>query len=576
VVGAQGQMDEQLTREAVDNLVRQFSSALDFYRELVQNSIDAGTQSVEVWMEFVPGEHDEGTITIHVDDNGEGMDEAIIDGQLTRLFSSSKEHDLTKIGKFGIGFVSVFAMAPKAVMLHTGRAGESWEVFFHEDRSFTKTRIEQPVEGTQVTLFLAGDLGRYRELVRQSRSTISRWCSHSDTEVWFEDRSAPEGEERGREPINEPFVVAGELMQRVRSPGGGEIVVAFHDDPMCGFYNKGLALAVTRAGEMLLGEHAGQLRSVAFKIKSRYLEHTLSRETVMQDENYEKAMALLVGVVAGPLRSALVAGLEQLAAKPQWAGADDLRYRRYLRYLSLTPVDALPALAKRPILRAVQGGACSLDAALDAARRDGRLFVAGTASSVSDHLQHQGVPVLRGDADLGILLGRLITSFELYDRKYRHWLLRQILQWPWSAPQIEDPEQVMLAVDVDDDPPRRLARLVEAAGELLSEVDAGYRRLVVGSMLTPDESVPVFLIARKIAPVMALPPEGPYERGFLERPEALVNCDHPDVRRLVELSARCPALASYCLAKQLLLWEDRLLDRDVALMAAALSKEVSV
>ena len=45
---------------------------------------------------------------IHVDDFGEGMDEAIIDAQLTRMFSSTKENDLTKIGKFGIGFL--FAM----------------------------------------------------------------------------------------------------------------------------------------------------------------------------------------------------------------------------------------------------------------------------------------------------------------------------------------------------------------------------------------------------------------------------------------------------------------------------------
>ena len=35
---------------------------------------------------------------------GEGMNEEIIDHQLTRLFASGKAGDLTKIGKFGIGF----------------------------------------------------------------------------------------------------------------------------------------------------------------------------------------------------------------------------------------------------------------------------------------------------------------------------------------------------------------------------------------------------------------------------------------------------------------------------------------
>ena len=112
------------TVQAVENLVTQFSGALDFYRELVQNSIDAGSAAIEVWMEYEAGAEDDGTIAIHVDDFGEGMNEAIIDDQLTRLFSSSKDGDLTKIGKFGIGFVSIFAPDPRAVLLHTGRGGE--------------------------------------------------------------------------------------------------------------------------------------------------------------------------------------------------------------------------------------------------------------------------------------------------------------------------------------------------------------------------------------------------------------------------------------------------------------------
>ena len=157
------------TVAAVENLVTQFSGALDFYRELVQNSIDAGSAAIEVWMEYEAGADDEGTIAIHVDDFGEGMNEEIIDGQLTRLFSSSKDGDLTKIGKFGIGFVSIFAPDPRAVLLHTGRGGEAWEVLFHPDRSFTKTKLETPVEGTQITLYIAGDRARYRELVGGSR-----------------------------------------------------------------------------------------------------------------------------------------------------------------------------------------------------------------------------------------------------------------------------------------------------------------------------------------------------------------------------------------------------------------------
>src|SRR5688572_27715901 len=141
-----------LAEQALANLVDQFARPLDFLRELAQNSIDAGSPRIDVsvaWDPPRPGES-EGVLRISVDDYGEGMDGAIIDNQLTRLFASSKEHDLTKIGKFGIGFTSIFAIRPEAVLLRTGRQGEYWELLFHADRTFDKVRIDEPVSGTKV------------------------------------------------------------------------------------------------------------------------------------------------------------------------------------------------------------------------------------------------------------------------------------------------------------------------------------------------------------------------------------------------------------------------------------------
>ncbi len=184
--------DEDLSDQAVANLVTQFSSALDFYRELVQNSIDAGSSAIEIWLDYTPDESGgAGVIEIHVDDFGEGMTSEIIDDQLTTLFSSSKEGDLTKIGKFGIGFVSVFAIQPAGVLVQTGRDGEYWEVFFHADRSFDKSPLATPIEGTQITLFVSGDRARYTDLVARSRETLEHWCRHSEAEISERDRQAP-------------------------------------------------------------------------------------------------------------------------------------------------------------------------------------------------------------------------------------------------------------------------------------------------------------------------------------------------------------------------------------------------
>ena len=100
-----GQPEPLSVDDALDRLVNQFSDSMAFFRELIQNALDAGSEEVEI--DFA---YEDGKLVIHVDDWGAGMNREIIDTRLTRLFSSSKDGDRTKIGKFGIGFVSVFAI----------------------------------------------------------------------------------------------------------------------------------------------------------------------------------------------------------------------------------------------------------------------------------------------------------------------------------------------------------------------------------------------------------------------------------------------------------------------------------
>ena len=103
----------------LERLVAQFESPYDFLRELVQNAMDAGSDRVEIKLESHPlrAEVDSVVFELTVIDAGAGMDEAIIDQELTRLFASSKSGDRTMAGGFGIGFVSVFAWEPEAVLV---------------------------------------------------------------------------------------------------------------------------------------------------------------------------------------------------------------------------------------------------------------------------------------------------------------------------------------------------------------------------------------------------------------------------------------------------------------------------
>ena len=96
-----------------------------------------------------------------------------------------------------------------------------------------------------------------------------------------------------------------------------------------GFYNQGLTLAVLADPE----EVPSRFGNILFKIKSRYLEHTLSRETVLKDENYEKAMHLLTAAADGPLHEKLVTALEAVASAETFSLAELTRYQQLMSFL---------------------------------------------------------------------------------------------------------------------------------------------------------------------------------------------------------------------------------------------------
>lgn len=570
---------------ALDNLVTQFSNAFDCFRELAQNSIDAGSPIVEVWTEFRASHGQVGAACLHVDDCGDGMDERIIDHELTKLFASSKEGDLTKIGKFGIGFVSVFALKPSAVLLHTGRGGEYWEVLFHEDRSFSKARLAEPVEGTRITLFVEADFQRYGELVAGARAALKKWCCHAEARVTFEDRSPPPGRPRVVETINEPFTVEGACVTRIEAPGT-EIVLAYADRPHYAFFNRGLALASTDvAGQVLDERRALRYRRISFKISSRYIEHTLSRESVMRDENYDRVIALLDDAAGGPLFDKLVAEMEALVGRPAdrpWTAEDLARYGERIGWLLAEPAASLDRIRKRPILRTVQGGALSLADAWDAFGRDGRLLVAAQPTPLTAYLAADGIPVflpglgeggsetLADDAEAGhpvrgvpALLGAWIQLNR--SRRFAAQakdVVKAVLPDEWTTwmrpdppPEIADPERVYVAVALDEHVPAEFVGLVAGAAKLLQASRAGYRRLHSFVPAAPTPFDPLFVTGRTLGPRMARPPRDVPDRR--RRLEAAVNRTHPHFLRLARLHERHPGLATYCLARSLLLAERR-------------------
>ena len=336
-------------RTILDDVVHQFSDPLAFFRELVQNSIDAGTGDIEIEFAWTPSPEDPSKkrIEISVRDWGEGMTRRIIETKLVRLFSSGKDDDLTKIGRFGIGFVSVFAIDPEMVAVDTGREGEHWRVLFSQDRTYELFALDHPVEGTHVRVFKDMDEDEAEKMSLRARDTIIEWCKHAEVPIRFN------GEE-----IRQEFDIPSGFTTTYQEQGT-RIVMGFleNSDTVNGYYNRGLTLKETSRSPWPWA---------TFKIDSRYLEHTLTRDQILEDRHFSKAMELLEGLATETLPEQLLEELVQLAdpdRNPEESDGPDeaailARHDQFCGYLGLFLSCDQPfarAWRRLPIFRTLDG-----------------------------------------------------------------------------------------------------------------------------------------------------------------------------------------------------------------------------
>lgn len=556
----------------VRDLVNQFSDPYAFLRELVQNSIDAGSNRIEVGLDFTPGEGGPGTAVIRVEDDGGGMDEATIDNFLLVLFKSSKEDDLTKIGKFGVGFLSVFAPKPFLVRVYTSKNLESWRLDFPDWRSYRKYKMPSLRDGTLVEVHKRASRAEYDEMVSRSLETVRRWCRHADTRIYFTDRAAgapplqvneafglPGGDslrytEEGTEialgfsPMGALWGLDEETARSVRAryPGAD-----FDGEPFYGFYNRGLTL---KEGRKVL------VPGAELKIKSRYLEHTITRDNVLEDDNFRKAMGIVKRLGSKELPARLRKDLEALAARlsrPELRADahalramefEWLRRRRYLELLcssfladfrhGLEEWRILPTLNSGPVcvedLRKawddLGGGARSF------APKGEHYFTASAAGELPASLEALGLPVL---------LRSQACRYESF------------LDWCGAGLSPLREESLVLAAE---EKPGALAPAMAAF--LKTAALAGEACGKQYSVIYPARFVYAGAPPRERPPFLfKLRPYGPGNRDEWCRAggsssAAVVDCSHPFVSTLAELHASRPGFAAFLLLKSMLLHMD--------------------
>lgn len=545
-----------LADQALENLVNQFARPMDFLRELVQNSIDAGSARVDIKVDFVPPSDgaQEGVAEIWVVDHGEGMDEHTIDNQLTRMFASAKEDDLTKIGKFGIGFTSIFALRPEAVLMRTGRHGESWELLFHADRSFEKVRLDTPISGTTVTLYKRMPAAEVDSLVRECRWVLRYWCEHSDTPIRFVDARAPKAQPaapaadpfaafaapqaRGSDTINSPLGLEADLCVEHREDDV-HLWVGYGATPLYGFYNGGLTLLSTTNADVL-GDWAPRLGHLRFKLKCDALEHTLTRDNVLQDAAWARAMEVL-GRAAQALLSRLVAHTAQQAE----AGAALERWQRHLAAewaAGALPAGA-PAARSQPAFRDATGQHRSLDEVEDQEAKVGCVLLATGDRALTQALGDMGLFLLTDDEGTRHLLRSAVTQGGLRLLQKQRVLrpAAEVFVLPQLVPTMDLPaaEQV----------------LIGAATRLLAAAAGKRVRLKVGDFGGAEQ-------ARTEGLCLDGPAEGGvFQRGnetwfrvpdFLRRRTLLLNRHHACYRAQVVAAGEQPTLAAVGLLQAVL------------------------
>jgi hypothetical protein len=371
--------------EAVwSDLIEQFSEPLSCLRELVQNAIDANSGEVEIDFEYESVQTDgggQGRMVLHVRDFGEGMDRDLIEGRLTELFSSGKDEDYTKIGRFGIGFVSVFALEPEVVCLDTGRSGEYWRVLFDGEGSFELLSREYPVEGTHVRIVKQMSRADFTAMRGRARNVVTYWCKHASIPVRVEGKD-----------IRESFDIESECTATYTEEGT-RIVAGLVDsrDASYGYYNRGLTL---EEGD------EGPLSYVTFKIDSRYLEHTLTRDQVVEDENFHKAIGRLEELVETDLPARLMDQLEEAATLGPSPRHDYLLglLACYLRSYGEPPGDWY----ERPVVPTGSGEVITIEQCLEASDEERLMLYTGDRPVSGEQLGGETIIAWAGDQGWGM------------------------------------------------------------------------------------------------------------------------------------------------------------------------------
>ena len=311
-----------------------------------------------------------------------------------------------------------------------------------------------------------------------------------------------------------------------------------------GFYNRGLTL---KEGEESPWPH------VALKIDSRYLEHTLTRDQVLQDEHYVKAMALLADVATERLPRMLFDLLVEHAASGDldaWGRWAD----HALDYAS-TYGDFEGWRGDAPIFPTVAGEPVSARELIAIEEdRDRALYLAGRDPELARALAEHGVVTLAGApySTLGWLTTHarrsvLEARMNFIERRLRREASREL-----QVTELAALDAAYMGAFVTEDP--GALALCEALRERMRAWGAGVELVVPGRLghVERGRARVCWVCDDHRVPVPAEDVEDVTLESLSGCAELVINVEEPGVRGLLALHERAPGVASHALFERVL------------------------
>jgi len=187
----------------------QFDRPEIYARELVANSLDSGAENIEIEI---------GRNWFIIDDDGEGMTPDDIEGYFLSIYNSSRENEIEKIGRFGVGVLSTFASNPYKMIVDTAKNGINTEFYINRKLEMNPLGDGSKKRGTRIIVMKdeeaedllenyikGGKLKRIKSMRKRNSSeeeVIRDYCRYAETPIYV-----------NGEKINEDMDLEGVLLK---------------------------------------------------------------------------------------------------------------------------------------------------------------------------------------------------------------------------------------------------------------------------------------------------------------------------------------------------------------------------